>query len=747
MPRVPVYDNFQASEQVLPQVRLNDGGVREGAQIAGRQLQDLGNSIQTAGETMATIQVDAAAMANQLRVDDGDNQLKELRNRLTYDPKEGYVHLKGADAMPGKDKPPISDTWSAKFKQGAEAIAANLTPRQQQMLMAKANAVGADFKGNIIQHEGQEFRTYNMSVREGTIKTSMDTIALNYDKPDVVNQNVQSLKAASYDLARQQGKSAEWADAQTKDFTSGAHKLAINTALEKNNPAYADEYFKKYKGDMSANDIMETQGKLTKQFETQIGATVAKDAVAKVGPRIQTSDFDRAFNILIGQESGGRQFGKDGAPLQSTLIDSKTGKPRVNSDGTRPEGAIGVAQVMRGTGPEAAGYAGLEWSESRWKNDPDYNRALGQAYFTKQLQTFGSLPQAYAAYNAGPGAVQNAMQKQEARGGIWTDYLPAETQDYVKKNMAKYETGQGTYSKPTMAEIHADVDARIPVTQPLARKVAYEESTRRFKEQGEAIKQREDEATANTMRMLVENGGRYADLPASIRMNIPAKEINNMITFAGHIAKGQDSTNFAVYNRLATDQQYLGSLSDDQFMRLRPELSEADAKHFSEQRAKIRTGQVSTGAGDLNTDAINRTLNDRLQIMGVNPSPQRENFGTLFGGQPNPEHARIGAIRKFVNDSVMVAQKNAGKKFNDAEVSQYIDGLFAKTAKTKGWFGEYNNPMLLLNPKDIPSADTNALKGAFKRHGVDNPTEAQLLDAYWRKLTRPVAANPKAPNG
>ena len=120
------------------------------------------------------------------------------------------------------------------------------------------------------------------------------------------------------------------------------------------------------------------------------------------------------FNTkIIRQESGDNQFDSKGNPLTSSA------------------GAVGVAQVMEGTGPEAAKLAGLEWDRNRWLNDKEYNKALGQAYFLEQYRQFGSLDKAAAAYNAGPGALASAMDRALALGGSYLDYLPAETQNYV----------------------------------------------------------------------------------------------------------------------------------------------------------------------------------------------------------------------------------------------------------------------------------------------------------------------------
>jgi hypothetical protein len=119
------------------------------------------------------------------------------------------------------------------------------------------------------------------------------------------------------------------------------------------------------------------------------------------------------FARMIKQESGGKQFDRNGRPLTSSA------------------GAIGIAQVMPKTAPEAARLAGLAFDDNRYRTDPEYNLALGKAYYEKQLADFGGDEKlAAAAYNAGPGAVRRALQKGGPDG--WINNVPAETRNYVK---------------------------------------------------------------------------------------------------------------------------------------------------------------------------------------------------------------------------------------------------------------------------------------------------------------------------
>lgn len=131
------------------------------------------------------------------------------------------------------------------------------------------------------------------------------------------------------------------------------------------------------------------------------------------------------FNRMLQKESGGQHFEKDG---------------RVK---TSPKGAIGIAQVMPGTAPEAAKLAGVEYDENRYRNDPGYNNLLGNAYFRNNVKIFGGDEEkAAAAYNAGPQRVKDAMAKAEATGTDWRDHLPAETKGYISGITGKSSAGQ-----------------------------------------------------------------------------------------------------------------------------------------------------------------------------------------------------------------------------------------------------------------------------------------------------------------
>lgn len=719
MPIVPTYSSNQASVQPLAPARVDTSvAASAGTIVAGRQMENLGNGVQRLGDAGARIALDMQAMQNQARLDEALNSAKEAALQLQHDKTIGFTNLRGRDALERPDGKPLADEYSDKLNERVQQIAAGLgNDAQRSAFGMAANNLVTSFRGAALAHESNESKTYMLSVAEGIQATAIDDIGKNWNNPAAVDGAIGRIRTETYRQAQLLGKSAEWQEASVRRMASNGHKVALLAALENGNPMYAEAYLKKHSDQMDANDILAVRGHITKEMDTRVALGAASDVVRSLQPRIVTSEGERAFNIAVNTESGGRQFGADGKPLTSKA------------------GAIGIAQVMPGTAPEAAKLAGLEWDENRYRTDPNYNKAIGFAYFQKQLQdNGGDLAKAYAAYNAGPGALQKAVKDAERSAKLaagdpnvpvrsWLEFMPKETRDYVAKNLKAYESGNGQNSRATFQDIDDALRARPELANsPTRYKLARDEAQRQFDEQTKAIKQRDEEAVAVAMRGVVENGGRFSELPVSVRAAVPAKEIDNVIGFAQKIAKGDDTTSLWLYNKLTNDRGYLGSLSDNQFYALRRELSEADFKHFSAERAKL-SGAVagSNGPGDLNSSAIKQALDERLRMFRMDPTPK----------DGSSDAAHIGAMRKFVNDYFVTAQREAGKKFSDAEVVQHVDALFARNTTMRGFFSNSSGPMLGMKTGDIPSTDRDALKAAFKRRGVDAPTDAQILNAYW----------------
>lgn len=99
-----------------------------------------------------------------------------------------------------------------------------------------------------------------------------------------------------------------------------------------------------------------------------------------------------------------------------------------NQSAVSPKGAIGIAQIMPRTAPDAARAAGLPYDFNKLQNDPEYNAALGKAYLGKMMDKYGNEAHALIAYNWGPGNTDKWL-----RSGGKFERLPKETQAYLQK--------------------------------------------------------------------------------------------------------------------------------------------------------------------------------------------------------------------------------------------------------------------------------------------------------------------------
>jgi len=125
-------------------------------------------------------------------------------------------------------------------------------------------------------------------------------------------------------------------------------------------------------------------------------------------------------------------------------------------------GARGMMQLMVGTAHDQANKMGVGFDSSRLLTDPNYNVALGSAYFQHMLDVWGgNVPLAVASYNAGSGNVSKwVRQMGDPRGNMdivaWIEAIPFdETRGYVERvieNSVVYDSMRSP--QPQQAALH-----------------------------------------------------------------------------------------------------------------------------------------------------------------------------------------------------------------------------------------------------------------------------------------------------
>lgn len=163
--------------------------------------------------------------------------------------------------------------------------------------------------------------------------------------------------------------------------------------------------------------------KIAKDAET-MGLYLIEYSFPTISDTVKDYGVDRALvHAVIRQESQFDQFAESSA------------------------GALGLMQVMPATGKYTANKNGLTHQTSWLTDDPSHNVKIGTYYMQGLLDRYdGSMPLAIAAYNAGPGRVNEWLREfGDPRTGQvsmidWLELIPIyETRNYVQRVLEGYE--------------------------------------------------------------------------------------------------------------------------------------------------------------------------------------------------------------------------------------------------------------------------------------------------------------------
>lgn len=721
MPTVPSLDPSQlVTPSQAPDVQsssaVSAGLLDQGA----NQVSAAGDALGQAANAQSQIAIDAQNLANQTRVNDAVNQLKTTQQQLMYDPQSGVQAQTGVNAIQRSSGMSLADEYTGKLTDAAGQISSQLTnPMQLRMFNEQANDIATQFHGATTQWEGQQFKSYALSTQAGTVKLASNQVALNYNDPDQIDAGLQAIDAATYQAGKINGTAATEIEANQTAMKSNALTGAIDAALQQGQTTYANQLLAKYSPQMTADDILKVNGKLNTYIGTQVAASTVASVMTSVGPQMSNSPISRMVAITAQSESGNRETNADGSTV------------------TSPKGAQGSMQVMPSTNLDP-GFGVRPAAD----NSPQERARVGADYLTAMVQRYGDPAKAWAAYNAGPGALDDALAKAKAAGtpNNWLVNLPTETQQYVQKNVAAYNSGAVNTTRPALADVIAQVRAN-PVLQqkPEWMQQAVTLATQQYNEQTAAIDQRDTAAVAQVQRTLEANRGNWSSINPADLAAVNPKDVPGLQTYAKSMSEGTNTTNTALYQTLVTTPQIMANMTNDQWQVQAQNLSVDDFKSLSKQRADLINNTGSNAPGSLNLRAVNETLSQRLQSMGINPYPKM----TGFNSDPDAV-SQVGSIRQFVNQSILDAQHQAGKKFTEADIEQHIDTLFTKSVTFQnhwdlGFASIQRAPttlnMMSMTPNDIPDDVLPKLKADFKSNGVPNPTPGQLLGAYWHFKT------------
>lgn len=700
----------------IRRVELSDRGARQMIQ-AGQNL---------AGASDALGQ---AAMAMQLKVnativDDAMNDARELARRLTWGDKDpngglvgGYRNAKGYDAIKRESGKSLDDEVAEEFDAGIKELAkSKITNADQRMAFERqVNDIAAQLRQGASIHQAEQFDSYYSGVYKGMVSNLTADFGMR-DPTDLAGQKeaMGQIEGAVAMLASHQGASAQELEVGQRAARGAAVASLFDTVMAEKKYDVAQALLNEWGEKIDANTAVKMKLSLDGRVSVQLGEQLAESAWrTNAAPAFEGGDPQRAFNIMLGLETRTRHVGENGRVMRS------------------PKGAFGIAQLMPDTAEEVAKGLGrpelAELAKKPTKKGEAANRLLGETYFNQLLTKFkGDVPKAMAAYNAGPGRVQDAIRKASAEGGDWTQYVPKETQDYVSNGMRSFGAGEGRSRKPTRQELLDAIDSRT--TDPDVRRAAYSWLDRRFSAAEADERDRNETAFAQALTIVRETGGNINAIPPELKARVKPDQFDSVQTYAKNIADGayQATKPEAYYTAMiaASDPR----TTVNQLEAMRPDLSEQDFAVVRKQFLETRAPQPGQGPDSLDVSTLDKIVDTRLEYLGIDPSPEAKDKDAI---------ARIGAIRQFTHQYVLDMQRQTGKKFTDFKALQdVVNQMFTRS---QGWrqatiFGERSGRMNVMTAtvKDILPDTRQRVTAELEKHLGRKPSDAEILQAYFR---------------
>lgn len=731
MPTVPTYNDLKVQGTTDPGERFSGGMSPQQAAMPGEQLSALGGAQMKAGANGVDVASQMQQDVNNVRVVDAMNQARQHAMDLMTNPDSGYMNLKGKDALERPNGVALPDEYGAKLDSNLSDVSQSLSnPMQQRMFHEQASQLATSFRGDVEQHMLGEFRSFHQSAYQGQIE-----LAQQDPNPANAQQNIENVKGAVYGLNKMGApgyESANEAQAKELDITSGIHTNNIMSAVLHGDLTGASNYYNKVlgSGELNADHNLSISQTLNEKTDAYNAMQAVGQTQKEMQPLLQPTEFDRFANLAFGKESGGQQTGGAGSV-------AGPGEPT-----TSVKGAIGKAQIMPETGPEAAKLAGVPWDENKFRTDGDYNTTLGKAYLKHCLDTFGDPAKCLAAYNAGPDRVKTAIAAAAKDGTDWLTKLPKETQDYVTKIEGAFSAGKGTSNLPSENDFvagavqkvtdQADGTPRMEAVMK-ARELARQQYEVILKDRSNAA----DQAASRVQLEYLNNDGSNANLSPSAQEDLrtvnrldPARGLE-VSRFAKSVEVGdKQPTNMAEWNKVFTDPEgTFKGMSDAQRQNyIATNFSQSDQPKVTAMYKGWVDGSDNS-ATTVNTKAMKDTFDERWENLGYSAKEL-----PIKGNASNKDaNEKMYAARKFISDDITEQQTQLGRKMTPDEIQDRINTVFQQTTDIPGMiYGSKTEGMMEMSPNDIPKMARAQIVQAYLKKGVKSPSDTDVLRAYWR---------------
>lgn len=438
------------SGQPMPEQRIGAATPKAfGADIGAAQqdaagaLAGLGRTLAQTGDVANQHALAFQELNNETAAKDADNAYQTKLRGLGFgaEGKPGFFATAGQAAFDGS-VPTIDEADKIKNEilDGLPNEAARFAAKRS--LDARYNS----FSESVASHGAQGRKEWMLSTSQARQANAVANAADYYNDPAKINLNIAVAKGEAISQGELLGHSAEQNMLEQRKVESDIHTAVIDRMMT-DNPLDAQKYY--------ASHIDGIVGEQHAKIERSL-----KAATMPILTR----------NIADAQMNGAPAPNPD---LIATVAQAESGGKDRNPDGsviTSPKGAKGIMQVLDGTNKDP----GFGIVPAKDESLAERQR-VGQEYLTAMLQRYGNQTVALAAYNWGPGNVDNLLATMGSGPGksgmvdgeAFLARTPQETRNYVTGINAKMPPVPG--KPPTSDDIKDHYNEYVERTKAAAR--------------------------------------------------------------------------------------------------------------------------------------------------------------------------------------------------------------------------------------------------------------------------------------
>lgn len=679
---------------------------------------DVGRAVQNAGQALDRVGDTAQRIADS----QAETRVRELDVALSTTIQEETVTGEAAlSKLQGQAYVDAAPEYLSRIEAKVRDLSANPRNGLEQRMISDLTARRlAEVRQSIQGQAIKEAEFANKASAAARVATTTSDTAYAYRDTELYAKRKAALDAAIADDLTAKGIFSPAAfQASRLEKLSGVHAYAIDdmVRLGETGPAQSrlDRAIVDREIDPSvASRLQErlekavTENEITLAIEGQQPATVVDGVVGSAPPEL--------VSAVVWQETRG------------------------NAAAVSPKGAAGLMQVMPDTAPEAARLAGEAWDAERYKTDKAYQLKLGTAYLNAQLKTFrGSTVAALAAYNAGPGMVQDWIdgtnKTGKNKGGLklgdptanpraWAKAIPfEETRNYVASITARLGGSAKTPLPQSIMDV-GEAEAWAQQFPAKDRQAARSAAMSVVSRNRAAQNQRESDAW-DAVQPYLRSGGTWTSIPKQLWQRVSPEHQTALMAAA---ERGDNRTTSPellsdLYSLMETDPT---AFKQKDLLKLAPELSPSDFEQFRKLQHSARTG-----TGEWKTPAAQYSMVTRNMPTVAPPSLS----------EPKNKPLRLQFQNRWWQ-AVQAKQATQTEPLTDDEVVEVGTRLTAEVAISGAqWWQAKTKPLYQVGvdekrgAADIkiipPDEYTQVLRQLKSRNPDHAPTNREVLDT-WR---------------